>query len=617
MLSLQNSFSPEDILAFDERVKKNLNTASDVQYFCEPKLDGLAVELVYENGLLVNALTRGDGHIGEIILANIKTLKSLPLKLHGSKPPPLFEVRGEVLMFKSDFVRLNEAQEEAGQQYFANPRNAAAGSIRQLDPRVTAQRSLRMFCYAPGSIDGIKVKAQKEFLLLLNKLGLPTVGVTSEKDFAKFKSDAKSNLKKGQMPALGYVCDNAAGAVEYYHFINEVRHQLPFDIDGTVVKVNSFDLQTELGTVARSPRWATAAKFKPEQAETQVEDIIVQVGRTGALTPVAIMTPVKVGGVTVANATLHNQDEIDRKDVRVGDWVVIQRAGDVIPEVVSVNLKKRSKHSEPFVMPNRCPACNHPVVRPEGEAVTRCVNSLCPAVIKETLKHFVSRRAMNIDKLGDKIVEQLNDVGLVKNFSDIYKLRFEQLIDLERMGEKSANNLLESIQASKQTTLARFIFSLGIRHVGEQTARILAGHFGSIDRLAHTSIEELTEVEDVGPVVAGSIYQAFQDADLLKEIQDLCKLGVEFEAPSQTAKQDQTLEGLSIVVTGTLPEDRNQIKDLIIKHGGKSPGSVSKNTHYVLAGENAGSKLDKAQELSVPVIDWETFQDMLKGKPAP
>jgi DNA ligase (NAD+) len=604
MLSLANTYNVEELREFDERVRKFLESDKPVTYFCELKFDGLAVELVYENGKLSTALTRGDGSVGENVTLNVKTIKAVPLSLKG-KTPPLLEVRGEVLMFKKDFAKLNEQQQEDGEMTFANPRNAAAGAIRQLDPSISAKRPLRMFCYAPGVVDGAPPRSQSSWFEYLHALGLPAL------KFAPWKK-VKSSLAKGYDGdnPLAAVCEGAEEAVEYYETILKHRHELPFDIDGVVIKVDSWPLQERLGTIARSPRWATAAKFPPEQATTVVENIAIQVGRTGALTPVAIMKPVRVGGVTVTNATLHNQSEIDRKDVRVGDTVVVQRAGDVIPEVVEVVLAKRPSNSKKFKMPANCPVCGEPVELPEGEMVTRCVNSLCPAVLTGSLIHFVSKRAMNVEKLGDKLIEQMTEMKLIESFSDLYKLTLKDVLTMPRQGEKSAQNIIDSIDASRNTTLARFIYALGIRFVGETTAKSLATHFRTLDAFMAATEAELLEIGDIGPKVASSVISRLQNADFRKEVKRLIQNGVVIEQPKK-ASNDQKLKGVSIVITGTLPRQRDEIEDIIQGLGGKTPGSVSKKTNYVLAGEEAGSKLDKAQELGVPVLDWDGFQKLI------
>ena len=620
MLSLSNSYSPEEIRAFDERARKFLQTDKEIDYFCEPKFDGLAIELIYEDGRLAGAITRGDGTVGENVISNVKTIRSIPQRLSLQKAPPLFEVRGEILMFKGDFKALNEAQQEAGVVPFANPRNAAAGSIRQLDPKITASRKLRMFTYAPGVMEGIKFKNQKEFELALSEMSLPTVGVGDDSetmdDFVKrSKKELEASHKgKGPRPALARRCKGADESIAYYHFIENVRHLLPFDIDGIVVKVDSYRLQEELGFVARSPRWAVAAKFQPEQGTTVIRDIAVQVGRTGALTPVAIMEPVRVGGVTITNATLHNQDEIDRKDVRIGDTVVIQRAGDVIPEVVRVVAEKRPKSSKPFLLPSDCPVCGEPVEKMEDEVVYRCVNLICPAILKESLKHFAARRAMNIERLGDRMIETLVDEKLINSFSDLYRLKFEQLIELERQGEKSAQNIIDSIEASRKTTLPRLIFALGIRFVGETTAKDLAKHFGTIEKLAGADLDQLLNVEGIGPKVAESVLKAFSNPRLLEELKALQKLGVSYDPitkKSASISGSQTLAGKKFVITGTLPVGRDDAKDLIEANGGQVVGSVSKKTDYLVAGDEAGSKLQKAEELGVPVLDWNALQALI------
>ncbi|MFM6926869.1 MAG: NAD-dependent DNA ligase LigA [Bdellovibrio sp.] len=587
MLSLANSYSPEDIFDFDERVKKFLNTDKAIEYFCELKFDGLSMEIIYENGQLVRALTRGDGSVGEDVTENIKTIKSIPLKL--SNGPEILEVRGEVLIFKKDFAELNETQQENGQQTFANPRNAAAGSMRQLDSKIAASRPLKFFGYALGVVEGKEFPTQQDIQEYFASHGIPTA--------------IKAN------PDLVRMCTGPDEVVKYYHHIESIRSSLPFDIDGIVIKVNSLRLQDDLGLVARSPRWATAAKFKPEQATTVIEDIAIQVGRTGALTPVAIMTAVKVGGVTITNATLHNQDEINRKDVRIGDTVVIQRAGDVIPEVVSVILDKRPQHSQPFLIPERCPVCDSQVQKLEGEVVTRCVNPLCIAMVKESLKHFVARRAMNIDKVGDRLIETLVDAKLLTRFSDFYRLTKENILSLERQGDKSAENVISSIDKSKQPTLARFIFSLGIRFVGEQTAKLLADHFVNIEKFLNATEEELLVVPEIGPKVAKSITEWTSNKQLVQEVHEMIHLGVQISNPVRATEGQ--LSGMSFLITGTLPVKRDDAKDVIEKNGGKILSSVSSKLSYLVVGDDPGSKVDKAQSLGVKIISWEDLQKML------
>ncbi len=585
MLSLANSYSAEDLVDFNDRVKKFLKTESEIEFFCEPKFDGLALEIIYENGLLVRAITRGDGTVGEDVTHNVKTISTIPLKLKTDRPPGLLEVRGEVLIFKQDFKTLNEQQQENGENTFANPRNAAAGTIRQLDSKIAASRPLRFFAYGLGMAEGVDFKNHSDVETYLSKVGLPVA----------------IDLVK--------IAKSADEVIDYYNTINEKRSSLPFDIDGVVIKVNSLKVQEDLGLVARSPRWATAAKFKPEQATTVIEDIQVQVGRTGALTPVAIMKPVRVGGVSVSHATLHNQDEIDRKDVRIGDTVVIQRAGDVIPEIVSVDLSKRKKSSVAFLIPKNCPTCQKPTQKLEEEVVSRCVNSLCPSVFKESLKHFVSRRAMNMEKIGDRLIETLVDQGLVTNYSDLYKLKKTDLLNLDRQGEKSVDNILKSVEISKKTTLARFIYAFGIRFVGEQTAKLLADHYLSLESFLKATPESLIEVPEIGPKVAGSIQAWLENKTLTKQAIEITQLGVSFEA----AKRNDSgpLVGKSFLVTGTLPVKRDEAHDLIEKNGGKLLSSVSSKLNFLIVGSDPGSKAQKAESLGVPIISWDDFLKLI------
>lgn len=586
MLSLTNSYSVEDIAEFDQRVRKFLRREDSPAYFCEPKFDGLAIELVYEGGLLVRALTRGDGTIGEDVTANVRTIRSIPLRLDAKKPPVLLEVRGEILMFKGDFKKLNQQQEEDGGAPFANPRNAAAGTLRQLDSKIVASRPLRFFAYSLGAIEGISFKTQDALESQLREFGFPV---------------ALEHAK---------LCETADDVVAYYESFEKKRSKLPFDVDGIVIKVNEFALQDDLGLIARSPRWATAAKFKPEQATTVIEDIAVQVGRTGVLTPVAVMTPVKVGGVTVTNATLHNQEEIDRKDVRVGDTVVIQRAGDVIPEVVSVVVERRPKNSKAFTLPKKCPVCESETTKVEGEVAVRCGNSFCPAVLKESLKHFVGRRAMNLEKVGDRLIDTLVDEGLLKRFSDFYRLKKSALLDLDRQGEKSVENILASIDASKKPTLARFIFALGMRFVGETTAKHLADHFLDIDKLRDASEEELLEVPEIGPKVAKAIREWMGKKSLSNELDKLRENGVEIQSAKRNA--EGPLSGKSFLITGTLPVKRDDAKDLIEKNGGKILSSVSSKLGYLVVGDDPGSKLEKARDLDVQILDWDALQKLIE-----
>lgn len=587
MLSLANSYSPEDILEFDERVKKFLRSEKNVEYFAELKLDGLSMELVYENGSLVRALTRGDGLVGEDVTHNIKTIKSIPLKLTGKNPPKLLEVRGEVLIFKNDFLKMNASYEEQGLQTFANPRNAAAGTVRQLDPKIAAERPLRFFAYALGDYQEISFTSQEQIEKKLKSFGLPTL----DEDLTICSEDVND-------------------IVAYYHQIEKKRAKLDFDIDGIVIKVNPLSLQEDLGLVARSPRWATAAKFQPEQSQTVIEKIVVQVGRTGALTPVAVMTPVKVGGVTITNATLHNQDEIDRKDVREGDTVVIQRAGDVIPEVVSVILSKRPKNSKPFKISNKCPSCKSTAVKEEVDAVLRCVNPQCKAIVVESIKHFVSRRAMNVEKVGERLIETFVTEELVKTFSDLYRLKKSDLLNLERQGEKSVENILTSIQNSKKTTLARFIYSMGIRFVGEQTAKLLADHYMTVDGFLNADKDDLEKIPEIGPKVSTSILQWLSEKRNKTELKKLVDLGIEFE--KSTRSNTGVLSGNSFLVTGTLPVKRDEAHALIEKNGGKLLSGVSSKLSFLVVGDDPGSKVDKAESLGVKMISWEDLVEMTK-----
>lgn len=593
MLSLSNTYSPEELIDFDGRVKKFLHSTDDIEYFVEPKFDGLAVELVYEKGELTYAITRGDGLVGEDVTQNIKTIRSIPLKLKTKSPPDLLEVRGEVLMFKEDFVALNQSQEEQGQNVFANPRNAAAGSVRQLDSKITAQRSLRFFAYSVGSFENFSFTSQEDLENKLESFGLPV---------------AQEHQKK----PLRSVCNGIEDVIKKYHAVESIRKSLDFEIDGIVIKVNSSRLQEDLGMIARSPRWATAAKYKPEQAQTVVENILVQVGRTGALTPVAVMKPTKVGGVMVSHATLHNQQELDRKDIRIGDTVILQRAGDVIPEVVSVVMDLRPKSAKKFSMPTKCPECNSEARQLENEVVTRCTNPHCPAVVKEALKHFAGRRAMNIDKVGDKIIDALFDANLVRRFSDFYRLTQEKLLTLERQGEKSTENIINSIEKSKSCTLDRLIYSFGIRFVGEQTAKSLAKHFLILDNFADTTAEELTKIPDIGPRVAESIIQWVKNPKSKKEMAELVELGVKISVPQQSASGP--LSGKSFVVTGTLPIKRDQATDFIEANGGKILSSVSSKLDYLVVGDDPGSKLEKAQKLGVAILGWDEVLNLAEGK---
>ncbi|WP_151634944.1 NAD-dependent DNA ligase LigA [Noviherbaspirillum aerium] len=582
MLSLNNAFDEEDIVSFDRRVREGLGLADEVVYSGELKFDGLAISLRYENGRLVQAATRGDGTTGENVTANIRTVRAVPLRLHTDKPPAVLDVRGEVLMFKADFARLNERQREAGQKEFVNPRNAAAGSLRQLDSRITAQRTLRFFAYGIGVLEGAEMPHSHSALLdWYASLGLP---VCRERTVAR----------------------GARGLLDFFHEIGEKRRGLAYDIDGVVYKVDRLEQQQKLGFVSRAPRFAIAHKFPAEEAMTVVQDIGVQVGRTGAITPVARLAPVFVGGVTVTNATLHNEDEVRRKDIQIGDTVIVRRAGDVIPEVVSFVAELRPADVRPFVMPAVCPVCGSPIVRPEEEAVARCSGGWvkCPAQRKGGLLHFVSRRAMDIEGLGDQLVEQLVDKRIITTAADLYRLGLTSLAALDRMAEKSAQNVLNALEKSKSTTLARFIYALGIRHVGEATAKELARHFGNLDAFLQASEEQLLEVMDVGPVVARSITGFLSDPLNRELIEQLRAAGIHWPESEPAIEAPKAMAGKTFVLTGTLPNlTRDEAAARIEAAGGKVAGSVSKKTSYVVAGEEAGSKLVKAQELGVPILD--------------
>ena len=604
MLSIRTETDTEatGAQAFDTRIRKELGlgeTDAPVEYVAELKFDGLAMSLRYENGVLVQAATRGDGEMGEDVTHNIRTIAQIPLNLnlaHHTPVPDVLEVRGEVYMARADFEALNERQRariaagEKGEKTFVNPRNAAAGAVRQLDSSIAAQRPLSFFAYGLGQIsdDFAAFATHFELLMALKAWGFPVAEQTS-------------------------CVQGAAGLVDFHQRMGQARDQLPFDIDGVVYKVNRLDWQRQFGFVTREPRWAVAHKYPALEQLTTVQAIEVQVGRTGKLTPVAKLAPVFVGGVTVTNATLHNEDEARRKDVRVGDTVVVRRAGDVIPEVVSVVLEKRLQDAQIFTMQHHCPVCNSPAVREEGEADYRCTGGLfCSAQRKQAILHFAHRRAVEIGDLGDKLVEQLVDAGVVKTLPDLYRLGFTALVTLERMAEKSANNVLASIEKSKQTTLPRFLFGLGIRHVGEATAKELARHFGSMDAIMDATLDQLLQVNDVGPTVAQSLRTFFDQAHNREVVEQLRACGVTWAEGEPTAGASLPLTGQTFVITGTLPTlSRDEAKDMLEAAGAKVAGSVSKKTHYVLAGAEAGSKLEKALALGVPVIDEDGLRALL------
>ncbi len=590
MLSLANTYNDEEISEFDERIRKQVGLPS-ITYVCEPKLDGLAISLRYEQGRFVQGATRGDGTTGEDVTSNLRTIRGLPLELlpqDGVKVPDVLEVRGEVFIRKADFKKLNEQREKEGEPLFANPRNAAAGSLRQLDPKITASRPLSIYLYecVLGTPGLPSFKTHSEKLNYLKSLGLPV------------------NRRE--------LAEGVDGVRREYDNSLKGRHDLPFEVDGMVVKVDDEDLRRRLGQVSKSPRWAVAYKFPPEEEATLVEAIGIQVGRTGALTPVAHLKPVKVGGVIVSRATLHNEDELRRKDVRQGDTVFVRRAGDVIPEIVSVVPSKRPASAQPFEFPKQCPECGGQAVKDEEGAIIRCTNNTsCPAQLVEGLLHFASRLAMDVDGLGDKLAAQLVSKGLVKTFADLYRLDMEKLLTLERMGEKSAENLLEALTRSKKTTQRRFLYALGIRHVGDATAKNLAEAFPDVRGLYDASVEDITRVKDVGHTMAEVIHAFFQEQRNRDAIEALLSVGVE-PAPPQVATGGPFV-GKTVVLTGGMSAmSREQAKEEVERRGGKVSGSVSRKTDFVVAGEDAGSKLKKAQELGVRILDEQAFLQLLR-----
>ncbi|MEZ5670886.1 MAG: NAD-dependent DNA ligase LigA [Thiotrichaceae bacterium] len=592
MLSLTNAFDVPEMEAFDRRIRERLQL-DNIEYVAEPKMDGLAISLRYEHGKLVNAATRGDGTRGEDVTHNIRTIKTIPLHLLGENLPQVLEVRGEVFMDKDGFLELNQQQALNKERIFANPRNAAAGSLRQLDAKITATRPLNFMSYGVGVVE--PPFAPETYFLALQQ------------------------LQQYGLPISHYlqIVNGISGCLDYYQQILKTRDQLPFEIDGVVYKINLLAHQMQLGFVSRAPRWAIAYKLPPQEVLTQVLAIDIQVGRTGALTPVARLAPVAVGGVTITNATLHNIDEIRRKDVRVGDTVTVRRAGDVIPEVVQVLLEKRSADAQPFELPTHCPVCGAVVLREQDEAIARCSGGLyCSAQQKQTIAHFASRRAMNIEGLGDKLIEQIVDTGLVTTLPDIYRITLEQWANLPRMGDKSAHNLLQALEKSKTTTLDKFLYALGIREVGETTARILATHFGKLENLLTTTIDELKKIHDVGEVVAYHIYTFLQQPHHREIIAQLQQQGVHWQDVEIAAKAVQSnLVGQTFVITGTLSSlTREEAKAKLLELGAKVSESVSKKTNYVIAGEKAGSKLEKAQNLGVKILSEQEFLQLLAAE---
>jgi DNA ligase (NAD+) len=587
MLSLANAFSNEEIIDFDNRIRK-LTKVDQIDYVAEPKLDGLAVNLIYENGLFIRGATRGDGTSGEDVTSNLKTIHTLPLKMleaGGKTIPSFIEIRGEVYMERKPFQKLNLRRIDDGEEPFANPRNAAAGALRQLDSKITARRPLNIFLYNIGEISGITISNHWEVLLALKSWGFPVNPLIEQ-------------------------TKEIEECIQYFEKIGRQRESLPYEIDGVVLKVNNLKLQETLGSVSRNSRWALACKFPASRETTLIKDIIVQVGRTGALTPVAIMQPVNVGGVLVSRATLHNEDEITKKDIRIGDTVMIQRAGDVIPEVVKVITSKRTGEEKEFSMPNCCPECGSEVVRPEGEVARRCINLACPAQLKEHIRHFASRGGLDIEGLGEKVSAQLFDEGLIKDPSDLYFLTMEQLLALDRHGKKSAQNLIDSLQRSKNPPLNKFIFALGIRNVGEHIAKILAAKFCNLDNLMATSVEELTAVGEIGPEIAQSIVEFFLEPKNKAIMAKFSKAGL--LPQKKVAAMSTLLQGKSFVFTGTMTNmPRNTAKEIVESLGGSVHSSTTAKTTYVVAGNEPGSKLDKARSLGIMVLSEHEFLKLI------
>ena len=594
MLSLDNAFSYDEVREFDKRVRRLLGTQEDIEYTVEPKYDGLAMELTYRNGMLLRASTRGDGYEGEDVTRNIRTLKAVPLKIEGPAVPGEIDIRGEVYMDLDEFEKLNRQREKDGEPLFANPRNAAAGSVRQLDPAITASRKLHLACYGIGTAKGISFESQTEFIKWLKA--------------ARFPTPATMETVRG----IDKVID-AIGEIE------ERRNSFPFESDGAVIKVNDFSLQRKLGMKTREPRWATAYKFQAHQGTTKIREILGSVGRTGVITPFAVFEPVRIGGVTVSRSTLHNWDEIDRKDIRVGDTVVVERAGDVIPHVIMVVKDKRTGKEKRLPVPEKCPACGSKVVREQGEVAVRCVSLHCPAQVREKIIHFASRGGMDIEGLGEKNVELLYSRGLIKHFEDIYRLIKEDLLELPRFAEKSAQNLINAIEKSKHTTLARFLFAAGIVHVGEYAAKLLARNFRRLEDLYHVKPRRLMKIKQMGEKIATSVSAFFNDEKNLETLKTLGSLGFEITNPDFISEKigEGPLEGLTFVITGTLPKARKEVEDLIDANGGRASSALSESTDYLVVGEDPGSKLQKAKSLGIKTISYDELVKMLEGTNSP
>jgi DNA ligase (NAD+) len=588
MLSIDNTYSPEEIMKFDERMKKNLEV-DKLDYIVELKIDGVSISLLYENGIFIQGATRGDGIKGDDVTINLKTIKSMPLKLDvkkGASMPELFEARGEIYLPAKVFLEINEEKEALGEELFANPRNAAAGSLKLLDSSLVAKRHLDLWIYGVGYVKGAEFKTQFEVLNFLKDSGFRV----------------NPNIKK---------CGSIKEVIEYCNAWQDKRHGLEYDIDGMVIKVDSFPYQKSLGQTSKSPRWMIAYKFPAERKETVLEDIIVQVGRTGALTPVAVLKPIELAGTTVSRASLHNQDEIGRKGVKIGDHVLVEKAGEIIPQVVEVVKKKRNGSEKEFFMPKKCPVCGSVVKRLKNEVALRCENISCPAQLKERIRHFASREALDIEGMGDAIVAQLVDNKLIKDYGDIYVLKHEKVADLDRMADKSALNLINAIEKSKANSLSRLVYGLGIRHVGVRSAWILASRFKSLDRLAKADIEELQAIDEIGPVMAESIFNFFRTDENKKIIEKLKHSGVNTQE-KDVGSSRSNIEGKTFVVTGSLENfSRHQIEELIRRAGGNASSSVSKNTDYLIAGKDPGSKFEKAKELGVKIINEKEFERLI------
>jgi DNA ligase (NAD+) len=591
MLSLDNAFSYDEVREFDGRVKRFLKSDQEIEYTVEPKYDGLAIELTYRKGLLYRASTRGDGYEGEDVTQNIRTIKSVPLKIEEVEIPEDIDIRGEIYMDIDELDKLNEEREQKGEPLFANPRNAAAGSVRQLDPSITASRKLHLACYGIGAIKGKEFRNQWEFIKWLEKARFP-------------------------IPAIVKFVNGLDKVIHVIEEIGEKRRSFPFETDGSVIKVNDFGLQKLLGVKTREPRWAVAYKFPAHQGTTRIKEILPSVGRTGVITPVAMLEPVRIGGVTVSRSTLHNWDEMKRKDIRVGDTVVVERAGEVIPHVVMVVKEKRTGKEKPFPIPERCPVCGSRVVREEGEVAARCIGLNCPAQVQERIRHFASRGAMDIEGLGEKNVELLYSKGLISHFVDIYKIKKEDLLNLPRFAEKSAQNLIEAIERSKNTTLSRFLYALGIVHVGEYAAKLLSKNFERLEDLYNIQSGRITEIRQMGEKIAQSISDFFNDPENLKTLKTLKSLGLKISNPDfETKKKGKLpLDGLTFIITGTLPKPRDEVEDMIESLGGHASSSISKSTDYLIVGEEPGSKLQKAEALGVKRISYNELLKIIGGK---